>query len=144
VNRDRENLLRSLLTDHEFFETVEDFARRRNAVEELTPSRAATSFLLIEDRLAKFDALAADVNVAGPLNERSDLSIALSAEGAMSVLAFLLSRRADLMIFGHWYLLSLCVPVAADLVTPDELSARVRDGSSNSLAKTCRFLTDKR
>jgi len=44
-----------------------------------SPTRAALAFL-VEDRLAEFDALAADVNVVRPFHERSDVAIALATK----------------------------------------------------------------
>ena len=46
---------------------------------------AAAAALLFEDRLAEVDALAADVDVAGPFDQRPDVAIALAAEGAEGV-----------------------------------------------------------
>ena len=40
---------------------------------------------MIDDGLAKFDALAADVDVAGAFNQRTDVAIAFAAEGTKSV-----------------------------------------------------------
>ena len=48
----------------------------------LVPRRFA---LLFEDRLAEVDTLAADVNVAGSFDQRADVAIALSTEGAEGV-----------------------------------------------------------
>ena len=46
---------------------------------------AAAAFLLVEDRLAELDALAADVDVAGPFDERADVAVALAAERAVGI-----------------------------------------------------------
>ena len=47
---------------------------------------AAAPPLLLEDRLAQLDALAADVNVARSLDQRADVAIALAAERTKGVL----------------------------------------------------------
>ena len=48
--------------------------------------RAAAAPLLVEDRLAQLDALAADVNVAGSFDQRADVAIALATERTEGVL----------------------------------------------------------
>ena len=48
-------------------------------------ARAAAAALLFEDRLAEVDALAADVNVAGALDQRADVAVALATEGTEGV-----------------------------------------------------------
>ena len=63
VHGDRKHALGRLLADDVLVELRHDLARRGNAREELL-ARAAALALLVEDRLAKLDALAADVNVA--------------------------------------------------------------------------------
>ena len=45
----------------------------------------AAAPLLLEDRLAEVDALAADVNVAGPFDQRADVAIALATERTKGV-----------------------------------------------------------
>ena len=49
-------------------------------------ARAAAALFLVEDRLAEVDALAADVDVAGPFDQRADVAIALAAERTEGVL----------------------------------------------------------
>ena len=46
---------------------------------------AAAAFLLVDDRLAQLDALAADVDVARPFDEGADVAVALAAEGTVGV-----------------------------------------------------------
>ena len=46
---------------------------------------AAAPLLLVDDRLAQLDALAADIHVAGPLDEGADVAVALPAEGTVGV-----------------------------------------------------------
>ena len=46
---------------------------------------AAAALLLVDDRLAQLDALAADVDVAGALDEGADVAVALAAERAVGV-----------------------------------------------------------
>ncbi len=58
--------------------------RRGDLGEQLLAGAAAAAFLF-EDRLAQVDALAADVDVAGPFDQRSDVAIALATEGTEGV-----------------------------------------------------------
>ncbi len=46
---------------------------------------AAPAFFLVDDRLAQFDAFAADVNVARPFDQGADVAVALAAEGTIGV-----------------------------------------------------------
>jgi hypothetical protein len=62
-----------------------DLARRGNAGEKLFAGASAFA-LLIEYRLAKLDAFAADVNVARSFDQRPDVSVTLSAERTEGVL----------------------------------------------------------
>ncbi len=85
VDGDGQNFLGVLLADHVFVEMGDDFARRGNPREQLLAAAAAASFL-VENRLAKLDAFAADVNVAGAFDQRADVAIALAAERTEGVL----------------------------------------------------------
>src|SRR5262245_40224471 len=83
VHRDGEDLLGALLADDVLVESIFDLARagdsrRRGAAD-------AAAFLLIDDGLAEFDAIAADVHVAGALDERTDIAVALATERAKGV-----------------------------------------------------------
>ena len=80
-----QHLLGVLLADHVLVELGDDFARRGNLGEELLAGAAAAP-LLLEDRLAKLDALAADVDVARSFDQRTDVAIALAAERTKGVL----------------------------------------------------------
>ena len=81
VDGDAEHLFRSALADHILIELFLDRARRRR-VRRDRPGGAATAFFLIDDRLAQFDAFAADVDVARSFDEGADIAVALSAKGA--------------------------------------------------------------
>ena len=97
VHGDGQHLLGVLLADDVLVELRDDFARRGNLGEELLAGAAAPPFLL-EDRLAKLDALAADVDVAGPFDQRADVAIALATERTEGVLlggAAAASTRVD-------------------------------------------------
>jgi len=85
VHRDGENALGRILADDVLVELRQDFTRRGDPREELF-TRAASFSFLVEDRLAKLDALAADVNVAGPFDKGTDVSITLATERAERVL----------------------------------------------------------
>ena len=85
VNGHGQNLLGVILADDVIVQMGDDFARRGNSREELLAAAAAAAFL-VEDRLAKLDAFAANVNIAGPFDQRPDVAIALSAKRTESVL----------------------------------------------------------
>ena len=68
MNCDGEGPLLSRLSDDVLVQMGDDIARAGNLVEKLL-LRLALLFL-IENRLAKFDALAADIHVAGALDEQ--------------------------------------------------------------------------
>ena len=57
----------------------------KNFIEELARVASALA-LLIEDRLAKVDAFATDVNVAGAFDERTHITVALAAKRTVGVL----------------------------------------------------------
>ena len=83
---------------------------------------AAAASFLVEDRLAEVDALAADVDVAGPFDQRADVAIALAAERTVGVLLARCAAAARGMVFagGHCCSFSRCV---ADWMTGLRLSA---------------------
>src|SRR5687767_14730589 len=85
MNGDREHFFALLLADDVLVERSDDLARRRNAVEERLGC-AAAALLLLQDRLAQVNTLAADVNISGPLDERTYVAVALAAERAKGVL----------------------------------------------------------
>jgi hypothetical protein len=58
----------------------DDLAGRRDFGEEFVIGRSAALLFLIEDRLAKFDALTANINIAWPFDQRPDIAIALATE----------------------------------------------------------------
>src|SRR5205085_1399878 len=84
VHGHRQDALGALLPDDVLIELLLDGARRGD-VGEGRPGAGAAAFLLVDDRLAQLDALAADVHVAGSLHERADLTVILAAEGAVGV-----------------------------------------------------------
>ena len=61
------------------------FARCGDLVEQFVVWSTTFGFL-VENRLAQFDALTANVNVARPLNERTDITIAFPTERTESIL----------------------------------------------------------
>ena len=85
VDGDREHPLGVLLADHVLIEVADDLSGRRNGSEELL-ARAAPPLLLIQDRLAEVDALAADVDVARSLDQRAHVAVALATERTEGVL----------------------------------------------------------
>src|SRR5947207_14355531 len=85
MNGDGEHLFAVLLADDILVELGDNFARRGNAVEERL-GRAAAALFLFQDRLAQVDTLAADIDVARPLDERADVAVALATERAEGVL----------------------------------------------------------
>ena len=74
-----------VLADDVLVQLGDDLPRRGDLAEQRLGGAAAAA-LLFEDRLAEIDALAADVDVAGSLDQRADVAIALAAEGAEGVL----------------------------------------------------------
>ena len=84
VHGDGQDFLRLRLADHVLIEVVDDLPRRRDVREEFL-RRSAPAPLLVEDRLAKVDAFATDVDVFRPFNERSDVAIAFAAERTVRV-----------------------------------------------------------
>ena len=85
---------------------VDDLARRGDAREQLLAGAAALAFL-VEDRLAQLDALAADVDVARPFDQRADVAIALATERTEGVLlgGAAAACAADVPARGHAKLL---------------------------------------
>src|SRR5262245_5553078 len=79
VNGNGEDPLAVLLADDVLIELRDDLFRRRDAGEERL-RRSATALLLLQNRLAQVDTLAADVNVAWPLDERTYVAVALAAK----------------------------------------------------------------
>ena len=80
-----QDLLGLLLADDVLVEVLDDLPRRGDLGEQRLAGAAAAAFLL-EDRLAQVDALAADVDVARPFDQRSDVAVALATEGTEGVL----------------------------------------------------------
>ena len=85
VDRHGEDLLGVVLADDVLVQLPHDVPRRGDFHEGLFAAPAAAP-LLLEDRLAQVDALAADVDVAGPLDQGPYVAIALAAKGAEGVL----------------------------------------------------------
>ena len=83
VDRDREDLLRLVLTDDVVVQEVEDLARLGQVLE--TDLRGLGE-LLFDDVVAQLDALVADVD-AGPGDQLLDLLLRLAAEAALDELA---------------------------------------------------------
>src|SRR5262249_50463430 len=84
VHCDRQDFLGPLLADHVLVEFFLNGPRRGDVGEDGFGAAAAT-LLLIDDRLAQFDALAADIDVAGAFNRGSDVAIAFAEKGAIGV-----------------------------------------------------------
>src|SRR5262245_32827222 len=85
VNGDGEDSLRLVLADHVFAQLPHDFAGRGDARKQLFAGSATLTFL-VEDRLAKLDTLATDVDVARSFDQRSDIAITFATERTESVL----------------------------------------------------------
>src|SRR5438874_258652 len=84
MHGDREDLLGPVLADHVLIEAFLDGARGGNIGRGLLGAAAALLFL-IDDRLAEFNAFAADVHIAGAFDERSDVAVGTAAEGAVGI-----------------------------------------------------------
>src|SRR5262249_16615477 len=105
VDRDGQDALAKLLADDVLIELRDDLARRGDAGEERL-GRSAPRLPLVQDRLAEVDALATDVNVAGPLDERTYVAVALAAERTEGVLfrrARPTTPSAQILSCGHGY-----------------------------------------
>src|SRR4051794_35208332 len=85
VDGDRKNTLGRFLADDVLVELSQNFARRGNAGKKLL-ARAASFTFLVEDTLAKLDALAADVNVARSFDQRSDVPVTFATERTERIL----------------------------------------------------------
>src|SRR5690606_12748975 len=70
--------------------------------------RASSAIFLVEDRFTKLDTLTTDVNIAGPFNERSHLTVAFAAKRAEGVLLVRATSAGstDVISCGHQILLS--------------------------------------
>src|SRR5205814_9437440 len=84
VDRDREDLFGPVLTDDVTVELVLDVPRRGD-VRDRRLAAALAALLVVDDRLAELDALAADVNVAGAFNERPNVAVALATKRAVRI-----------------------------------------------------------
>src|SRR5262249_53168548 len=82
VHGNREKLFRSVLANDILIELVLDRSWGGNVREESLGNTPA-ALLLVDDGLAKLDALAADVDVARPFDQGADIPIALATEGAV-------------------------------------------------------------
>ena len=86
VNGDRQHPFGALLADDVLIELFLDTARRRRVGTRRAFAGATPPFaFLLDDRLAKVDALAADVDIARPFDQRSDIAVAPPAEGTKGV-----------------------------------------------------------
>src|SRR2546423_1563281 len=85
VNGNGQHALGRFLANDVFVKLRKDLPRRGDARKELL-ARSASFAFLVEDALAKLDALAADVNVARSFNQRTDVSITLPTERTKGVL----------------------------------------------------------
>src|SRR5262249_40035385 len=79
-----QDLLGPVLADHVLVQFLLD-GPRGGDVGEQGLGAAPAPLLLVDDRLAQLDALAADVDVVGPLDQGADVAVALAAEGTIGV-----------------------------------------------------------
>lgn len=79
VNRDGENTFAVSLPHHVLIELRDDLFRRRNPREQRL-GRSPAALLLLQNRLAQVDALAADIDVARPFDQRADIAVTLATE----------------------------------------------------------------
>src|SRR5439155_2471415 len=75
VDCHRQHLLGVVLADDVLVELVLDGAGRRDVGDDALGDVAA-AFFLVDDRLAQLDALAADVDIAGPFDQGADVPVA--------------------------------------------------------------------
>ena len=125
VYGDRQDFLGGGLADHVLVEVADDFPRRGDLAEQLF--RGAPSLLfLLQNRLAKLDTLAADVNVAGALHQGANVTIALATKGTKGVLLgrpTASSPTAHVLSCGHNY--SFRIPDCPGRAQPEGRSAGV-------------------
>lgn len=79
-----EDSLGACLADDILVKLFFDGARGGDVVK-LALGGATTAFFLVDDRLAQFDAFAADVDFSGSFDEWADIAMALSTEGAVGI-----------------------------------------------------------
>src|SRR5262249_15515623 len=84
VHGNGKHLLGTLLTDDILVDFFLDGAGTRNIGEERLRTTAAALFL-VDDRLTKLDAFAADVDIAGALYQRPHVSVTLAAKRTISI-----------------------------------------------------------
>ena len=84
MDGDGQDLLGPLLADDVLVQLVLDGAGRGDVGEEGLGG-AAAALLLVDDRLAQLDAFAADVDIARPLDQGTDVAVALTAKGTVGI-----------------------------------------------------------
>ncbi len=84
IDGHREDFLGVVLANHILIEMTDDFSWSRNLRERLL-ARAAATALLVEDRLAQIDTLAADVDVTWTLYQGTNVAITFPTERAKGV-----------------------------------------------------------
>jgi hypothetical protein len=85
VNSDCERTLRGYLANDILVQMTNDIARRWDFAEKFLGGRSST-LLLIQYRLAEFDALSTNIHVARAFDEWTYIAIALATERTKSVL----------------------------------------------------------
>jgi hypothetical protein len=85
MNSNSQRPFGACLTDYIFVQVSDDIARARNVVEKFL-RRSATLGFLIQDRLAQFNAFAANVYVTRSFDQWTYISVALATERAESIL----------------------------------------------------------
>src|SRR5262249_8036687 len=84
VDRNGKDLLGPVLADHILIELVLDGSRRGDMREQRF-GNAPPPLLLIDDRLAKIDALATDINISRSFDQRTNVAIALATKRAIGI-----------------------------------------------------------
>src|SRR5262249_25467441 len=112
VDGDGQDPFAVLLADHVLVELSDDLLRRRNTREERL-RRSSAALFLFQDRLAQVNTLAADVDVARPLDERAYIAVALATERTEGVFfggARPTAPSGQILSCGHGYSSSVRQP----------------------------------
>jgi hypothetical protein len=102
VDRNRQNSLGLLLSNHILIHLFHDGTRRRDLVEQLV-CRSPTSLFLVQDRLAQLNTFVADVDIARPFNKWPNVTVTLAAKRTKSVLLGRATTTIPTLVFsrGH-------------------------------------------
>ena len=126
VHRDSQHALGRFLADDVLVELGDNLSRTGDLGEQLL-ARAAAFALLVENRLAQLDTLAADVDVARSFDQRTDVAIALATERTKRVLLGRPAASSSGHVSPSWHGNLLCdFPVGRVGASPSRSVTRIR------------------